>query len=45
MRARIADFLVAQIGARALLQYVKVLAGRARIVGANLDAAATPIVQ
>jgi hypothetical protein len=45
MRARIADLLAAQSEARALSQYVKVLAGCARIVGADLRAGATPSVQ
>jgi hypothetical protein len=33
------------VQARALRQYVEVLAGAAQIVGADLAAAATPLVQ
>jgi len=41
----IAASLAAASEARALAQYVKVLAGRARIAGVELEAAATPLVQ
>ena len=41
----IATSLAAASEARALAQYVKMLAGRARIVGIDLEAAATPLVQ
>ncbi|HUH94626.1 MAG TPA: peptidylprolyl isomerase [Casimicrobiaceae bacterium] len=41
----IAERLAATSEARALAQYVKVLAGRARMAGVELDAAATPLVQ
>jgi peptidyl-prolyl cis-trans isomerase C len=45
VRARIAEFLTAKTEARALAQYVQVLAGGARITGVDLDAAASPLVQ
>ena len=45
VRERIADFLAARVESEALRQYVSVLAGRARIEGAILDAASTPLVQ
>ncbi len=44
-RPAIAERLRARAQRRALEQYVKVLAGQARIDGADLDAAATPLVQ
>ncbi len=44
-RAAIAERLRARAQRRALEQYVKVLAGQARIEGADLGAAATPLVQ
>jgi peptidyl-prolyl cis-trans isomerase C len=45
VRASVAGFLAARVEAEALRQYVKVLAGRARIEGVDLDAAASPLVQ
>ncbi len=45
VRGRIADFLAARVESEAVRQYVSVLAGRARIEGAVLDAASTPLVQ
>jgi peptidyl-prolyl cis-trans isomerase C len=45
VEARIAGFLAVASEARALAQYVKVLAGRARIAGVELHAAPTPLVQ
>jgi peptidyl-prolyl cis-trans isomerase C len=45
VQARIAALLEATTEARALAQYVQVLAGGARITGVALDAAATPLVQ
>jgi peptidyl-prolyl cis-trans isomerase C len=44
-RAAIAERLRARAQRRALEQYVRVLAGQARIEGADLGAAATPLVQ
>jgi peptidyl-prolyl cis-trans isomerase C len=41
----IAAFLASRVEERALKQYVEVLAGRARIEGADLAGAATPLVQ
>jgi peptidyl-prolyl cis-trans isomerase C len=43
--ARIGQYLAAEVEARALRQYVEVLAGRADIDGADLRGAATPLVQ
>lgn len=45
VHSRIAELLAAKTEARALSQYVQVLAGSARINGVELDAAATPLVQ
>jgi peptidyl-prolyl cis-trans isomerase C len=45
VRERIAAFLAVRVEAEALRQYVAVLAGRARVEGADLDAASTPLVQ
>ena len=45
VHASIAASLASTSEARALAQYVKVLAGRARIDGVDLDATATPLVQ
>jgi peptidyl-prolyl cis-trans isomerase C len=45
VREHIATELAATVQARALRQYVEVLAGAAQIVGADLAAAATPLVQ
>jgi peptidyl-prolyl cis-trans isomerase C len=45
VHARIAELLAAKTEARALSQYVQVLAGGARITGVDLDAAPTPLVQ
>lgn len=42
---RVAEYLAARVEARALKQYVEVLAGRATIVGADLEGAPTPLVQ
>jgi peptidyl-prolyl cis-trans isomerase C len=44
-RERIADYLEEKVLRRALAQYVSVLAGRAEIVGASLEAAQSPLVQ
>jgi peptidyl-prolyl cis-trans isomerase C len=44
-REQVARFLAARVQERALRQYVQVLAGKADIRGARLDAAATPLVQ
>jgi peptidyl-prolyl cis-trans isomerase C len=44
-RSRIAAELAARVEARSLRQYVQMLAGRAEIEGADLAAAATPLVQ
>jgi len=43
--ARIAERLAADVQESALRQYVKVLAGCAKITGADLEATATPLVQ
>ena len=43
--ARVAESLSARVEARALRQYVEVLAGRASISGADLAGAASPLVQ
>lgn len=45
VQAQIADRLKANVEERALRQYVSILAGRATIEGANLDAAGSPLVQ
>jgi peptidyl-prolyl cis-trans isomerase C len=45
VRERIAALLTAVAEARALSQYVRVLAGKARLAGVDLGAAATPLVQ
>jgi peptidyl-prolyl cis-trans isomerase C len=45
VHASIAASLASASEARALAQYVKVLAGRAQIAGVELDATATPLVQ
>lgn len=45
VREAIADYLAETVRARALTQYVKVLAGRAQILGADLDSASTPLVR
>jgi len=42
---RIEGYLASQVQARALMQYVRVLAGQARINGVDLDAAVTPLLQ
>lgn len=44
-RPRIAERLTESVQSRALRQYVALLAGEAEIVGVDLDAAATPLVQ
>ena len=43
--ARVAEYLASLVEARALKQYVEVLAGRATIAGADLPGAASPLVQ
>lgn len=45
VRLRIAERLTESVQSRALRQYVTLLAGEAEIVGVDLDAAATPLVQ
>ena len=45
VRARIADRLSAQTQARALAQYIQLLAGRAKIEGVELLTARTSLVQ
>ncbi len=45
VRAQIAERLAAQVRAKALAQYVRVLAGRAAIEGVDLHAADSPLVQ
>jgi len=42
---RVAEYLAARVEERALKQYIEVLAGRADIDGADLNAAASPLVQ
>jgi peptidyl-prolyl cis-trans isomerase C len=42
---RIASYLYTRAWQRAVAQYVKILAGRARIEGAEIEGAATPLVQ
>ncbi len=43
--AQVAEYLASLVEARALKQYVEVLAGRATIAGADLPGAASPLVQ
>ncbi len=45
VEARIADYLQQQVWQRAVAQYISILAGRARIEGAEIDAATSPLVQ
>lgn len=45
VHARIAEYLGEGVRRRALSQYVRILAGQARITGVDLDAAATPLVR
>ena len=47
LRARegIAAYLSSRVQERALMQYIRVLAGRANIEGVDLDAAASPLLQ
>jgi peptidyl-prolyl cis-trans isomerase C len=45
VKNRVAEQLRAAVEARALHQYISVLAGGADVVGADLNAAATPLVQ
>jgi peptidyl-prolyl cis-trans isomerase C len=45
VQARIAEYLSHRAEERALAQYVRVLAGRAKIEGVELDGAASPLVQ
>jgi peptidyl-prolyl cis-trans isomerase C len=45
VRARIADYLADTVWRRAIGQYVRILAGRARIDGIDIVGAATPLVQ
>lgn len=45
VRARIASLLAQQSRARALHQYIRVLAGQARVEGVELEGATTPLVQ
>ncbi len=45
VRAAVAQSLRQQAFATALRQYLSLLAGRARVEGVELDAAATPLVQ
>jgi peptidyl-prolyl cis-trans isomerase C len=45
VREQIAEKLKAAVEARALRQYVSVLAGQAEIVGVELGRAQTPLVQ
>lgn len=45
VRAQIAARLQATVEERALRQYVSILAGKAEIIGVDLNAAATPLVQ
>lgn len=45
VRARIAEWLNEKVRRAAIRQYVSILAGRAEIVGATLDASASPLVQ
>jgi peptidyl-prolyl cis-trans isomerase C len=45
VRERIATHLSARVQERALSQYVRMLAGRSKIEGVDLDAAASPLLQ
>jgi len=45
VRESIATYLSERVQARALAQYVRVLAGKAEIEGIDLDAAASPLLQ
>ena len=45
VKVRIADWLEAQAFARAVAQYVSILAGRAKITGIDMDGATSPLVQ
>jgi peptidyl-prolyl cis-trans isomerase C len=45
VRTRIAELLAARTEARALSQYMRMLAGGARVTGVELDAAVNPLVQ
>jgi len=45
MRERIADYLANTVWQRAIGQYVRILAGRARIVGIDIKGTTTPLVQ
>ena len=45
VRESISAYLAARVEAQALMQYVRVLAGRADIDGVDLDAADSPLVQ
>lgn len=45
VRDAIAAYLLERVQARALAQYVRVLAGKARIEGIDLEAATSPLVQ
>jgi peptidyl-prolyl cis-trans isomerase C len=45
VRSRIAELLAARTEARALSQYMRMLAGGARVTGVELDAAVSPLVQ
>ncbi len=45
VRERIAAYLTSRVQERALRQYLRVLAAQARIEGADLEAAASPLVQ
>ena len=44
-QARIASLLAQQSRARALHQYIRVMAGRAQVEGIELEAADSPLVQ
>ncbi len=45
VRESISAYLVSRVEAQALMQFVRVLAGRADIDGVDLDAADSPLVQ
>ncbi|MFO7189095.1 MAG: peptidylprolyl isomerase [Pseudomonadota bacterium] len=45
VKARIAERLALQVRAKALAQYVRILAGQAQIEGVDLEGAETPLVQ
>jgi len=45
VKERIAERLKAGVEAKALLQYISILAGQAEVVGVDLRAAQTPLVQ